>query len=149
MNPRIAVLIPCYNESSTIAKVIQDFRTVLPSASIYVCDNNSTDCTAQAARSAGAIVSEETLQGKGHVVRRMFRDVDAEFYFMVDGDDTYDASIASQMLELAESGHDLVNCIREDIEDGVYRRGHRWGNAILTGIVRRIFGNRMEDTLSG
>jgi glycosyltransferase involved in cell wall biosynthesis len=149
MNPRIAVLIPCYNEAVTIAKVIQNFRTVLPSASIYVCDNNSTDCTVQAARNAGAVVSEETLQGKGHVVRRMFRDVDAEFYFMVDGDDTYDASIAPQMLELAESGHDLVNCIREDIEDAAYRRGHRWGNAILTGIMRRIFGNRMEDALSG
>jgi glycosyltransferase involved in cell wall biosynthesis len=149
MKPRIAVLIPCYNESLTVGKVIQDFRTVLPSASIYVCDNNSTDCTVEAARSAGAVISQETLQGKGHVIRRMFRDVDADFYLMVDGDDTYDASVAPQMLKLAESGHDLVNCIRKGTDDTAYRPGHRWGNTILTGIVRQIFGSRLEDALSG
>jgi glycosyltransferase involved in cell wall biosynthesis len=149
MNPRVAVLIPCYNEEVTIAKVIQDFRAVLPSAKIYVCDNNSTDHTVEAARGAGAFVSQEIQQGKGYVIRRLFRDVDAEFYLMVDGDDTYEASIAPQMLELAQDGHDLVNCIREDVEDVAYRRGHRFGNAMLTGVVRRIFGNRMQDVLSG
>lgn len=149
MNPRVAVLIPCYNEAVTIAKVVQDFRTALPSAVIYVYDNNSTDCTAEAARAAGAFVHQETLQGKGHVVRRMFRDIDADFYLMVDGDDTYDAAIASQMLDLARCGHDLVNCIREDVDDAAYRSGHRWGNAMLTGVVRRIFGDRVQDILSG
>jgi glycosyltransferase involved in cell wall biosynthesis len=149
MNARVAVLIPCYNEAVTIAKVVQDFRTALPSAVIYVYDNNSTDRTAEAARAAGAFVHQEILQGKGHVIRRMFRDIDADFYVMVDGDDTYDASVASQMLDLAQDGHDLVNCVREDIEDAAYRGGHRWGNAMLTGVVRKIFGDRVQDMLSG
>lgn len=150
MNPNIAIIIPCYNEEVTIAKVIGDIHTALPDATIYVYDNNSKDHTAEIAKAAGAIVRREAQQGKGHVVRRMFRDIDADFYLMVDGDDTYDAAVAPQMLALAISGpFDLVNCIREETEDAAYRNGHRWGNAMLTGVVQRIFGDRVQDMLSG
>jgi glycosyltransferase involved in cell wall biosynthesis len=150
MNPRVAVLIPCCNEAATIAKVVQDFRIAVPGAVIYVYDNNSTDHTAEAARAAGACVRQETLQGKGYVVRRMFRDIDADFYIVVDGDDTYDAAIAPQMLDLARCGqHDLVNSIRVTVEDAAYRGAHRWGNAMLTWVVRRMFGARVQDMLSG
>jgi len=149
-HPHIVVLIPCYNEEITIAKVVHEFKTVLPDATIYVYDNNSKDRTADLARSAGAIVRQETQQGKGHVVRRMFRDIEADFYVMVDGDDTYEAAVAPKMLELAQFGpFDLVNCLREETEDEAYRSGHRWGNAMLTGVVSRIFGKRIEDMLSG
>jgi glycosyltransferase involved in cell wall biosynthesis len=148
--PKVAVLIPCYNEEPAIAKVVQDFRATLPDAFIYVYDNNSSDRTAAVALAAGAIVRTEMQQGKGNVVRRMFRDIDADFYVMVDGDDTYEASIAAGMLQLAVSGpFDLVNCIRRETEDAAYRGGHRLGNQILTGVVRRIFGNRVQDMLSG
>lgn len=150
MNPSIAVLVPCYNEEIAIAKVVKDFQTILPHATIYVYDNNSKDRTADVARSAGAVVRRETQQGKGHVVRRMFRDIDADFYIMVDGDDTYQASVAPEMLDLARSGpFDLVNCVRLETEDEAYRNGHRWGNAMLTGVVRSIFGDRVQDMLSG
>jgi glycosyltransferase involved in cell wall biosynthesis len=149
MNPRVAVLIPCYNEAITIAKVVEDFRAAVPSAAIYVYDNNSTDHTAEEARAAGAVVHQEILQGKGHVVRRMFRDIDADFYVMVDGDDTYDAAIAPQMIDLARCGHDLVNCFREHVDYAAYRGGHRWGNAMLNGVVRNVFGDRVRDMLSG
>ena len=148
--PRIAVLIPCYNEEIAIAKVVHEFQSALPHATIYVYDNNSTDRTAALAQSAGAIVRQEAQQGKGHVVRRMFRDVEADFYVMVDGDDTYEAGVAPKMLALAQSGFfDLVNCVRQESESEAYRNGHRWGNAMLTGVVRRIFGERMQDMLSG
>ncbi len=150
MNPRIAVMIPCYNESVAIAKVVRDFKKALPDAIVYVYDNNSKDCTAESAKSAGAIVRHEIQQGKGHVVRRMFRDIDADFYLMVDGDDTYDAQLAPQMLALAVEGSlDLVNCVRRETEDAAYRGGHRLGNAMLTGAVRYIFGDRVQDMLSG
>jgi glycosyltransferase involved in cell wall biosynthesis len=150
LNPRIAVLIPCFNEEVAIAQVVRDFRSSLPGASIYVYDNNSTDLTAEVARAAGAVVRQEAQQGKGHVVRRMFRDVEADFYLMVDGDDTYDASAAPRMVALAQSGpFDLVNCVRRESEAAAYRGGHRWGNALLTGAVRRMFGDRVEDMLSG
>ncbi len=150
LNPRIAVLIPCYNEEVAIPKVVQDFRTCLPDAAIYVYDNNSKDLTAEVARAAGAVVRQEAQQGKGHVVRRMFRDIEADFYVMVDGDDTYDASVAPRMLSLALSGpYDLVNGIRKESEAAAYRGGHRWGNALLTGAVRRMFGDRVQDMLSG
>jgi glycosyltransferase involved in cell wall biosynthesis len=148
--PRIVVLIPCYNEALTIGKVIADFRLALPQAAIYVYDNNSMDGTQDVATAAGANVRNETAQGKGNVVRRMFRDVEADFYIMVDGDDTYEASLAPDMLRLAMSGpFDLVNCIRREAEDAAYRGGHRMGNWLLTGVVRRIFGNRVLDMLSG
>lgn len=148
--PTVAVLLPCYNEQEAIAKVVSDFRAALPDAVIYVYDNNSTDGTAQAARQAGAIVRTETQQGKGHVVRRMFRDINADFYVMADGDDTYEAGVAPSMLELAMEGHhDLVNCVRRETERAAYRGGHRFGNMLLTGVVRQIFGDRIRDMLSG
>jgi glycosyltransferase involved in cell wall biosynthesis len=147
---RIVVLIPCYNEALTIGKVIADFHLALPQAAIYVYDNNSEDGTREVALAAGAIVRSEPAQGKGNVVRRMFRDVEADFYIMVDGDDTYETSLAPDMLRLAMSGPlDLVNCIRRETEDAAYRGGHRLGNRLLTGVVRRIFGNRLLDMLSG
>ena len=102
--PRYAILLPCYNEAMTIAKVIADFQLALPQATIYVYDNNSSDGTREIALAAGAIVRSESVQGKGNVVRRMFRDVEADFYIMADGDDTYDASIAPGMLRLAQDG---------------------------------------------
>jgi glycosyltransferase involved in cell wall biosynthesis len=146
----VAVLIPCFNEELTIGTVVEAFHELLPQASIYVYDNNSTDRTIERARSAGAIVRSEALQGKGHVVRRMFRDVEADWYVMVDGDATYDASVVLEMLRLAMSGpFDLVNCVREEIGSEAYRSGHRWGNAVLTGVVRKIFGDRVQDMLSG
>lgn len=148
--PSVAVLIPCYNEQAAIAKVVADFRRVLPAASIYVYDNNSSDDTARIAEEAGAIVRTESLQGKGAVVRRMFRDVEADFYVMVDGDHTYDAFVVPEMLDLAMSQPcDLVNCIRVETEQSAYRAGHRLGNIMLTGAVRKIFGDRVEDMLSG
>ncbi len=147
---KIAVLIPCYNEEVAIDKVVRDFRRALPDAVIYVYDNNSRDRTASVAAQAGAIVRHESQQGKGHVVRRMFRDIDADYYIMVDGDDTYEAAHAADMLSTAMSGpFDLVNYIRRETEDAAYRGGHRFGNRMLTGVVRRIFGNRVKDMLSG
>ncbi|PWK84714.1 glycosyltransferase family 2 protein [Fulvimonas soli] len=146
----VAVLIPCYNEATTIGDVVADFRAALPEARIYVYDNNSTDGTAAAAAAAGAVVRHEPEQGKGAVVRRMFRDVEADFYLMVDGDRTYDAACAPRMLALAQERLcDLVNCAREEADDGAYRAGHRLGNRMLTGAVRCIFGNRLHDMLSG
>ncbi|MDA8151233.1 MAG: glycosyltransferase family 2 protein [Acidithiobacillus sp.] len=148
--PEIAVLIPCYNESLTIGKVVEDFRRALPEAAIYVYDNNSQDDTAAKAADSGAMVRREDMQGKGNVVRRMFRDIEADFYILVDGDDTYDAGIAPQMLRLAlEEPCDLVNCIRRETEQEAYRVGHRFGNLMLTGMVGYIFGNRVQDMLSG
>jgi glycosyltransferase involved in cell wall biosynthesis len=148
--PRVAVLIPCYNEALAIASVVRGFRAALPDADIYVYDNNSSDGTAEVARRAGAIVRTETLQGKGHVVRRMFRDVEADFYLLVDGDGTYDPAMAPAMLTLAGEGpYDLVNCIRRAVEEAAYRSGHKLGNVLLTGMVRQIFGDRVRDMLSG
>jgi glycosyltransferase involved in cell wall biosynthesis len=147
---RVAVLVPCYNEALTIMKVVKNFRAALPDARIYVYDNNSSDGTAAAAAAAGAIVRTETMQGKGHVVRRMFRDIEADLYLIVDGDDTYDAALAPSMVELATAqGFDLVNYVRRDVEEVSFRRGHRLGNQLLTGIVRNIFGDQIQDMLSG
>lgn len=147
---RVAVIIPCYNEEITIGKTVTNFKSALPKASIYVYDNNSQDRTAEIARAAGATVRCETQQGKGHVVRRMFRDIEADFYIMVDGDDTYDANLAQKMLKEALCGpFDLVNCIRREAEQTAYREGHRLGNLLLTGVVRQIFGSRIKDMLSG
>lgn len=147
---RIAVLIPCYNEYLTIGKVVQDFKKNLPNSTIYVYDNNSTDSTIEVASALGVIVRKEPTQGKGAVVRRMFREIDADYYIMVDGDDTYDASIANSMLELAiNESLDLVNAVRIQESKDAYRSGHKLGNTILTGAVRKIFGNRVRDMLSG
>jgi glycosyltransferase involved in cell wall biosynthesis len=146
----VAVLIPCYNEAAAIAQVVADFRAALPLARVYVYDNNSSDGTVAAARDAGAVVRTETLQGKGHVVRRMFADVDADMFVLVDGDDTYDAAAAPAMLRLMlDRQLDMVTGTRLTEEAAAYRRGHRLGNAALTGLVCRIFGNRVNDMLSG
>ena len=147
--PRIAVLIPCHNEEAAIGKVVAAFKRELPSAAIYVYDNNSTDRTTEAARTAGAFVSIERLQGKGNVVRRMFSDIEADAYVLVDGDDTYEAASAVRMLDmLFAEGIDMVTGTRVTNIAAAYRRGHRFGNAMLTGIVRSIFGNRITDRKS-
>jgi hypothetical protein len=146
----VAVLVPCYNEEVAIPKVVADFRAALPDAAIYVYDNNSRDGTVAAARAAGATVRTETLQGKGNVVRRMFADIEADIYVLVDGDDTYEAAAAPEMVRLlVENQLDMVNGARVTEIEAAYRRGHRFGNAMLTGIVARIFGNRVSDMLSG
>jgi len=149
MAPRIAVLVPCYNEASTVAGVVSAFQAVLPSATVYVYDNNSTDDTSAQASAAGAVVRKETLQGKGNVIRRMFADIDADIYVLVDGDGTYDAASAPRMIDrLLDDDLDMVNAARDATEDA-FRAGHRFGNKLLTGIVSRIFGNRLTDMLSG
>ena len=147
---RTAVLVPCYNEELTIAQVVHDFRQSLPEALIYVYDNNSRDRTREVAKEAGAIVRSEPLQGKGNVVRRMFADIEADVYVLVDGDATYEAAKAPEMIHCLVDNHlDMVNGSRvTDIKEA-YRPGHRWGNWLLTGIVRWIFGDRFKDMLSG
>ncbi len=146
----VAVIIPCHNEEVTIPRVVSDFRQALPDAAIYVYDNNSSDRTALMARSAGAIVRQETLQGKGHVVRRAFADVEADIYILVDGDDTYDASAVGTMVRmLIDRQLDMVTGARRETSAGAYRLGHKFGNRMLTGIVRSVFGNRISDMLSG
>jgi hypothetical protein len=148
--PRIAVLIPCHNEEGAITKVVTDFRYVLPDATIYVYDNNSSDRTVAVARHAGAVVRREALQGKGNVVRRMFADVDADVYVLVDGDDTYDASTAPAMVrQLLDDQLDMVTGVRVSHAVTAYRRGHRFGNRMLTGMVRTVFGRGVTDMLSG
>ncbi len=149
-SPTVAVLIPCYNEAVAIGKVVTDFRAALPDAMIYVYDNNSTDGTVDRARAAGAVVRLESQQGKGHVVRRMFADVEADIYLLVDGDDTYDPTAAPDMVRmLLEQQLDMVVATRVTDEHAAYRMGHRFGNAMVTGIVRRVFGKRISDALSG
>lgn len=149
-NVRIAVLVPCYNEAMTVANVVRGFREFLPEAAIFVYDNNSTDGTAEIANDAGAIVRTEKLQGKGNVVRRMFGDIEADIYIMVDGDDTYDASAVHRLIEELRSGpYDMVNAARVAESSGAYRSGHAWGNKLLTGLVQRIFGTATTDMLSG
>lgn len=147
---RIAVLVPCYNEGPTIATVIGDFRAALPDCSVYVYDNNSTDDTQEQARRAGAIVRSEVLQGKGHVVRRMFADIDADIFILVDGDGTYDASAAPALVaHLQENGLDMVTAKRVALSADAYRFGHVFGNRMLTTLVARSFGQRITDLLSG
>jgi glycosyltransferase involved in cell wall biosynthesis len=146
----VAVLVPCYNEERAIAKVVADFRAALPAATIYVYDNNSTDGTAEAARTAGGTVRRESHQGKGYVVRRMFNDIEADVYVLVDGDATYDAPSAAAMIEkLVADRLDMVVATRADSEEAAYRPGHRAGNRLLTGFVAHIFGRAFTDILSG
>jgi len=148
--PRIAVLVPCYNEASTIHQVVTSFRAALPSATIFVYDNNSRDGTAGIASTAGAVVRQETRQGKGHVVRRMFADVDADVFVLVDGDGTYDASAAPMLIStLLEDQLDFVNAARISTERDAHRTGHRFGNWLLTSLVQFIFGRQFRDMLSG
>ena len=146
----VAVLIPCYNEAVAIGKVVRDFRAALPAARILVYDNNSTDDTIAAAREAGAVTRREPLQGKGHVIRRMFADVEADIYLLVDGDGTYDAGAAPRLVRhLAEHDLDMVNASRVTDRTAAYRRGHVLGNRLLTFLVAAIFGSRLGDMLSG
>jgi glycosyltransferase involved in cell wall biosynthesis len=147
---RIAVLLPCYNEEAAVAQTILSFRSSLPTAAIYVYDNNSSDRTRERAEAAGAIVRTERMQGKGHVVRRMFADIDADVYVMADGDATYDAAAAPELVNrlLNEQLDMVVGARRSEIEEA-YRRGHRFGNAMLTGMLARIFGRTFTDILSG
>jgi glycosyltransferase involved in cell wall biosynthesis len=149
-DPRIAVIIPCYNEALTISDLVHAFRTHLPEAQIYVFDNNSTDNTAQLAREAGAVVRKVTMQGKGSVVRRMFADVEADAYVMIDGDGTYDVGAARQLIDkLLQEGLDMVVGSRISTEQAAYRFGHRAGNTMLTSFVSSIFGRTFTDILSG
>jgi glycosyltransferase involved in cell wall biosynthesis len=149
-NCHIAVVIPCYNEAKAIRKVITDFRAALPQATIYVYDNNSHDNTAAEVRVTDAILRSENLQGKGNVVRRMFADVDADIYVMVDGDATYDSASAPELIKTMLQGpYDMVNASRISQEKSAYRFGHTFGNKLLTTIVAKIFGKRFNDMLSG
>jgi glycosyltransferase involved in cell wall biosynthesis len=149
---RIAAVIPCFNEALAIAQVIEEFRAALPEARIHIFDNASTDGTAAVARAHGALITHVALQGKGNVARRMFADVEADVYVMVDGDATYDLSGLRGLVGLLVDGNlDMVVGARVDAGDdaNTYRRGHRFGNRLLTGAVARLFGGRLEDMLSG
>jgi glycosyltransferase involved in cell wall biosynthesis len=147
---RIAVLVPCYNEEAAVAAVVANFRNALPAAEIYVYDNNSRDRTAAVARDAGAIVRSERRQGKGHVVRRMFADIEADIYVLVDGDATYDAPSAPRMIDKLLDEHlDMVVGLRIDQSQAAYRLGHRTGNRMLTGFLSSTFGQEFKDILSG
>ncbi|MGE8282086.1 MAG: glycosyltransferase, partial [Stenotrophomonas sp.] len=147
--PRIAVLVPCYNEELTVAEVVSGMRAALPDADIYVFDNQSTDATAQRAREAGAIVRSVKLRGKGNVVRRQFADIEADVYLMVDGDATYHAPSAPLLVQQVLDGHDMVVGLREATDERAYRRGHAWGNVMLTTFLSRLFGRACRDILSG
>ena len=147
---RIAVLVPCYNEAAAVADVVQGFRRALPGAVVYVYDNNSTDETGAVAARAGAVVRRAPLQGKGNVVRRMFADVEADIYVLVDGDGTYDAAAAPTLVRrLVEDDLDMVCGARRATEQAAFRQGHRFGNRLLSGLVRRIFGPQFRDMLTG
>lgn len=148
--PRVVVLIPCYNEEITIGTVVKDFKRALPDADIFVYDNNSTDRTIDVARAAGAIVRKEALQGKGNVIRRMFADINADYYVLVDGDATYEAASAPVLLlEAMSEGMDMVTGLRVTDRKAAYRSGHVLGNKVLTGMVTTVFGRRLSDMLSG
>jgi len=146
----VAVIVPCFNEAATIGGVVGAFRSSLPSCNVFVFDNNSTDETRKVAAEAGAIVASEARQGKGNVVRRMFADVDADIYVLVDGDGTYDPESAPRMVQvLWAGGYDMVAGVRKPTERAAYRRGHRAGNRILTTIVSSVFGRPIRDLLTG
>jgi len=148
--PPIAVLLPCYNEAKAIHEVVTSFRASLPGAIVYVFDNNSRDGTADIARSAGAVVRREARQGKGHVVRRMFSDIEADVYVLADGDGTYDAAAAPRLVDLLiDEQLDFVNAARLSSSPDAYRAGHRLGNWMLTSLVQFIFGRQFDDMLSG
>ncbi len=148
--PTIAVLLPCYNEEAAIAQTVAGFRAALPGATVYVYDNNSRDRTAEVARAAGAVVRVERIQGKGAVVRRMFADIDADVYVMADGDATYDAASAPALVaRLLDEQLDMVVGSRVGEAVEAYRRGHRLGNAMLTGMLAQLFGRSFTDILSG
>jgi len=147
----IAVLIPCYQEEKTIAKVVADLRAALPGAQIFVYDNNSTDATAERARAAGATVRREKRQGKGFVIARMFEEIDADVYVMVDGDDTYDAASAPKLVELVTSGRaDMaVGSRASRVGEATFRPMHVQGNRMISGSINLIFGAEIQDVFSG
>jgi len=148
--PRIAVLLPCFNEEATIAATVEGFRAALPSAQVYVYDNNSRDRTREIATAGGALVRSERQQGKGHVVRRMFADVDADVYVMADGDLTYDPKSAQAMVDLLlDEQLDMVVGTRKHQEKEAYRGGHVLGNKLFTGILAGLFGRSFSDIFSG
>ncbi len=147
---RVAVLLPCYNEEAAIAQTVAGFRVALPGAAIYVYDNNSSDRTREVAAEAGAIVRTERMQGKGHVVRRMFADVEADIYVMADGDATYDAAAAPELVQrLIDEQLDMVVGARKSEVEEAYRRGHRLGNRLFTGLLANLFGRSFSDIFSG
>ena len=147
---RVAVLVPCFNEEAAVATVVADFCKALPGAAIYVYDNNSKDRTVEVARAAGAEVRSERRQGKGNVVRRMFADIDADIYVLVDGDATYDAPSAPRMIDRLVNDHlDMVVGFRVDQAVAAYRPGHRTGNWMLTSFLSFVFGQSFRDILSG
>src|SRR3954464_6227682 len=147
---KIAVLVPCYNEEAAIAKVVADFRAALPGATVYVYDNNSRDQTVARAQAAGAVVRNELRQGKGNVVRRMFADIEADIYVLVDGDDTYDAGASPRMIAcMIEDGADLLTARRVHVDAAAYRPGHVLGNRMLTGLTAVLFRVHLSDMLSG
>lgn len=149
-SPSVAVIVPCYNEAVTIKDVVEDFQKSLPDAEVYVYDNNSTDATIEIAEAAGAKIRQEKRQGKGNVVRRMLANVSADIYVMVDGDDTYDANAAKELIEELISGeHDMVVGARKHTTKAAYRLGHQFGNKMLTGIVATVFRTELRDMLSG
>ncbi len=150
MTLRVAVLLPCYNEEAAIAQTVAGFRAALPDSTIYVYDNNSRDGTVAVARGAGAVVRTERMQGKGNVVRRMFADIDADIYVMADGDATYDAASAPALVaRMLDEQLDMVVGSRVTDADAAYRRGHKFGNALLSGMLARLFGRSFTDILSG
>jgi glycosyltransferase involved in cell wall biosynthesis len=149
-NLRVAVLLPCYNEEAAVAQTVAAFRAALPDAAIYVYDNNSSDGTREVAAAAGAIVRSEKMQGKGHVVRRMFADVEADIYVMADGDATYDASAAPALVaKLIDEQLDMVVGARKSEVEEAYRRGHVLGNKLFTGLLSGLFGRSFSDIFSG
>jgi glycosyltransferase involved in cell wall biosynthesis len=148
----IAILIPCYNEAGAIRQVVHDFKQALPNATIYVYDNMSTDNTFEIALESGAVVKQVSSRGKGNVVRRMFADIDADIYILVDGDDTYDALQANELIKtLYNQQLDMVIATRMHTDHLAYRAGHVWGNRALTGMVSKLFGREQicNDMLSG
>jgi glycosyltransferase involved in cell wall biosynthesis len=148
--PKIAVLLPCYNEEAAIGDTVAGFRAALPGATIYVYDNNSRDRTRDLAAKAGAVVRSERQQGKGHVVRRMFADIDADIYVMADGDLTYDPKAAPAMVDLLRSGQfDMVVGTRRHEGKDAYRGGHLLGNRMFTGLLAGLFGRSFSDIFSG
>ncbi|MEH6525652.1 MAG: glycosyltransferase family 2 protein [Sneathiella sp.] len=148
--PSIAVMIPCFNEEQTIATVVEDFKKALPQARIVVCDNVSTDQTGDRARAAGAEVIYESMPGKGNAVRRLFSDIEADIYVMVDGDATYEAAVAPKLVShLLEQRLDMVCGKREASVDAAYRKGHVLGNKMFTALVAGVFGRRFDDILTG
>ena len=149
--PRVAVLVPCYNEAPTVARVIDDFRAALPGCTVYVYDNRSTDGTGDIARASGAVVRREERPGKGGVMRRMFAEIDADIYVVTDGDATYDATRAPEMIErLRRDDLDVVTGIRDHGDrDAAYRRGHQLGNRMFNWLLGVLFGERPADMFSG